>query len=237
MIGFDPLYLMMLAPAMLFALYASWRTKSRFTEYSHVGSASGVTGAQAATMLLHNHGIYDVKVEPVDGFLSDHYDPSAKTLRLSPDVYRSHSLSAIGVACHEAGHAMQHAHGYGPLAMRSALVPAVNIGSNLSWIVLTAGFLLSGSGLGQTLILGGIALFSLAVLFSLITLPVEYDASARAKREMVTAGIVSRAEQEDAGKVLDAAFLTYVAAAVSSIVTLVYYLIRAGLLGGRSNEE
>ena len=132
---------------------------------------------------------------------------------------------------------MQHAHGYGPLAMRSALVPAVNIGSNLSWIVLTAGFLLSGSGLGQTLILGGIALFSLAVLFSLVTLPVEYDASARAKREMVAAGIVTPSEQVHAGRVLDAAFLTYVAAAVTSIVTLVYYLLRAGLLGGRSNEE
>ena len=237
MIGFDPLYLMMLAPAMLFAFYASWKTKSRFKEYANVGCASGVTGAQAATMLLNNHGIYDVKVELVDGFLSDHYDPSAKTLRLSPDVYRSHSLSAIGVACHEAGHAMQHAHGYGPLAMRSALVPAVNIGSNLSWIVLTAGFLLSGSGLGQTLILGGIALFSLAVLFSLVTLPVEYDASARAKREMVAAGIVTPSEQVHAGRVLDAAFLTYVAAAVTSIVTLVYYLLRAGLLGGRSNEE
>jgi uncharacterized protein len=237
MIGFDPLYLMMLAPAMLFAFYASWKTKSRFNEYSRVGSASGVTGAQAAAMLLNNHGIYDVKVEPTQGFLSDHYDPSSKTLRLSPDVYQSHSLAAIGVACHEAGHAMQHAHGYGPLSLRTALVPAVSLGSNLSWIVITVGLLMAASPLGKTILLVGIGLFSLAVLFSLVTLPVEYDASARAKREMVAAGIVSRAEQEDAGRVLDAAFLTYVAAAVSSIMTLLYYLLRAGLLGGRSNDE
>jgi Zn-dependent membrane protease YugP len=236
MIGFDPLYLMMIAPAMLFALYASWKTKSRFKEYSQVGASSGVTGAQAAQMLLQNHGIYDVKVEMTEGFLSDHYDPSAKALRLSPDVFRSPSLSAIGVACHEAGHAMQHAHGYGPLSLRTALVPAVNIGSNLSWIVIMAGMLMSATPLGQTLLLAGIALFSLAVLFSLITLPVEYDATARAKREMVAAGIVSPQEQVHAGRVLDAAFLTYVAAAVSSIVTLVYYLLRAGLLGRSSDE-
>lgn len=236
-LGFDPLYLLMTAPALLLALYASWRTKSRFNEYSQVVASSGVTGAQAARMLLHNHGIYDVEVEETQGFLSDHYDPAEKKLRLSPDVYHHPSLSAIGVACHEAGHAMQHAHGYAPLALRSALVPAVNIGSNLSWIILMAGFAMSGTAMGKGMILGGIALFSVAVLFSLVTLPVEYDASARAKREMVAAGIVSPQEAPHAGRVLDAAFLTYVAAAVSSVMTLIYYLLRSGLLGQRSQDE
>jgi Zn-dependent membrane protease YugP len=236
MLGLDPLYFMLAAPGLLFALYASWKTKSRFNEYSQVAASSRVTGAQAAKMLLENHGLHDVGVEETEGFLSDHYDPRSKTLRLSPDVYRSHSLSAIGVACHEAGHAMQHAHGYGPLALRSALVPAVNIGSNLSWIVMTAGFLMASTALGKTLLLAGVALFSVAVLFSLVTLPVEYDATARAKREMVAAGIVSPQEQVHAGRVLDAAFLTYVAAAVSSVLTLLYYLIRSGLLGGRRDE-
>jgi hypothetical protein len=168
-----------------------------------------------------------VQIEPTEGFLSDHFDPRDNTLRLSPDVYGGRSLAAIGVACHEAGHALQHAHGYRPLQMRSALVPVTQIGSSLSWIVLAAGFVLQMT----QLVTLGIILFTTSVVFALVTLPVEWDASARAKAQMVRAGVVSRGEQVHAGKVLDAAFLTYLAAAVTSILTLLYYLFRAGWLG------
>ncbi len=225
MIGFDPLYLMFALPGLLLALLASWRTRSTFETYSEYAPASGLTGAQAAARMLASQGLHGVTIEPTTGFLSDHYDPQARALRLSEDVYYGRSLSAIGVACHEAGHALQHAHGYRPLALRSALVPVTQIGSSLSWIVLTAGFVMHWT----QLVYLGIALFAGSVVFALVTLPVEWDASARAKDLMVRAGIVSPREREHAGSVLNAAFLTYLAAAVTSILTLIYYLIRAGL--------
>ncbi len=228
---FDPMYFLFIIPGLILAGFASWKTKSTFNKYSEIASSSRVTGAQAARMLLDNAGVHDVSIEQVGGFLSDHYDPSHKVLRLSPDVYGSHSLSAIGVACHEAGHAMQHADGYIWLNMRSAMVPMVNIGSNFSYIVMLAGMLLHS----QMFVLLGIGMFSLAVLFSIVTLPVEWDASARAKKLMVRAGIVGDREASGAGAVLNAAFLTYLAAAVSSVMTLLYYLWRAGLLGGRDD--
>jgi len=224
MIGFDPVYLLFALPGLLLALFASWRTRSVFAEYSQVAPASGLTGAQAAQRMLAARGLRNVHIEPTHGFLSDHYDPSERALRLSEDVYHGRSLAAVGVACHEAGHAIQHAEGYRPLMWRSALVPVTQIGSSLSWIVLTAGFLMHWTGLVYL----GIALFASAVLFALVTLPVEWDASARARTAMVRAGIVSPHEQPHARAVLDAAFLTYLAAAVSSILTLAYYLLRAG---------
>lgn len=224
---FDPMYIIYMLPGLILAGYASYMTKTTFAKYAKVGSSSRVTGAQAARRLLDNAGLQDVQITEIGGFLSDHYDPGRRVLRLSPDVYRSQSLSAIGVACHEAGHALQHANGYIWLSMRSSLVPAVNLASNLSYFVLIAGLILNFG----VLILVGIALFTIAVLFSLVTLPVEWDASARAKKLMVTAGIVSDRESVDAGKVLNAAFLTYVASAVSAIMTLLYYLMRSGLLG------
>ncbi|MBL8027127.1 MAG: zinc metallopeptidase, partial [Fibrobacteres bacterium] len=165
------------------------------------------------------------------GTLSDHYDPSSKTLRLSSDVYRKSSLSAIGVACHEAGHALQHAENYTWLSLRSSLVPVTNIGSTFSYIVITLGFILQS----QNFILLGAVLFSAAVLFSIITLPVEYDATRRAKALMLDAGVVTAEETEGAGAVLNAAFLTYVAAAVSSLLTLAYYLLRSGIFGRRDD--
>ncbi|MDD4318522.1 MAG: zinc metallopeptidase [Victivallaceae bacterium] len=229
---FDPMYLLFALPGLLFALYASFTTKTTFAKYSKVMSSTGVSGAEAAARLLRDAGIHDVGIEMADGFLSDHYDPSAKMLRLSSAVYNGRSLSSIGVACHEAGHAIQHAENYAPLGMRSALVPLAGISSPLSYVFILIGFLFNS----PNFILFGALVFSAAVLFSIVTLPVEYNASARAKRLMVSAGIVSSREAEDAGAVLNAAFMTYVAAAVSAILTLLYYLWRSGIFGGRSND-
>ena len=220
---FDPLYLLFAIPGLIVAGLASFYVKSTFSEYSRFRASSGMTGAQAAAQMLHSAGIYDVNIERVDGFLSDHYDPSTRTLRLSPGVYDSDSLSAIGVACHEAGHALQDAANYAPLGLRSALVPVTNISSWLSYIVIFAGFIFQSGGM----VMLGAILFSAVVVFSIVTLPVEWDASSRAKQLMVSAGIVSAPERDSAGKVLNAAFLTYVAAVLSSLLTLLYYLVRA----------
>jgi Zn-dependent membrane protease YugP len=216
-------YLIWMIPAFVLAGLATFITRRTFKRYSKIPASSGVTGAQAAQRLLQSQGISDVAIEPVQGFLSDHYDPSSRTLRLSPDVYQSNSLAAIGVACHEAGHALQHAEGYGPLALRSTLVPATKIGSHAAYFIVMAGFFLSSAKLFAI----GAIVFSVVVLFSLVTLPVEWDATVRAKRFMTTAGIVTSQEQADAGKVLNAAFMTYVAAAISAIMTLFYYILRA----------
>jgi Zn-dependent membrane protease YugP len=226
---FDPMYLMFALPGLALALLASMITKMTFKHYSEVGSTYGLTGAQAAKKMLTYGGINNVEIEETSGFLSDHYDPISKKLRLSPSVYGSKSLAAIGVACHEAGHAMQHAQGFAPLHLRTALVPATNISSWLSYIVITLGFIMHS----QQFILLGAIIFSAAVLFSIVTLPVEWDASRRAKLLMVKTNVVTEREAGDAGKVLNAAFMTYVAAAVSALLTLLYYLIRAGVFSRR----
>lgn len=219
----DPLYILLALPGLLFGMYASMKTKSTFHRYSRYAATSRLTGAQAARRLLDREGLHDVRVEQVQGFLGDHYDPRQHVLRLSPDVYNSPSLSAIGVACHEAGHAIQHAAHYAPLQLRSALVPITQFSTNAVYFIFIAGFFMNIQPLMQFAII----LFSVVVLFTLVTLPVEWDASARAKRLMVSAGIVSEQERDDAGRVLNAAFLTYVAALVSSILTLLYYIMRA----------
>lgn len=229
MFYFDPVYLLFMLPGLLFAGIASAMTHSAFQRFSRVRASSGLTGAQAAERMLHSVGVYDVRIEETQGFLSDHYDPSCRTLRLSPNVYRDCSLAAVGVACHEAGHAVQDAVRYPALGMRTALVPVVQFCPPVSYIVILLGFLLQSQGM----ILFGCILFSAAVVFSIVTLPVEWDASARAKKMMLSCGIVSASEREYASEVLNAAFMTYVAAAVSSLLTLLYYLFRAGLLGGR----
>ena len=230
MLFIDPLYLIMVvAPGLLLSLAASFYTKSTFSKYGRVPSQRGWTGAQAAQRLLESNGVHGVTIEQVQGRLSDHYDPRTRTLRLSPQVYGSNSLSAVGVACHEAGHALQHAQDYAFLGLRTALVPAATFGSNLSYWLVFLGFIL---GMNKSLILLGAGLFSLAVLFSLITLPVEWNASARAKQAMAHGGLLTAQESKGAGRVLNAAFLTYVASAVSSLLVLAYYLMRAGVLGG-----
>ncbi len=238
MMTLDPLYWMLMLPAIGLALLASLLTRSTFARYSRVPSSMRLTGAQAAERLLRYGGVTGVRIERTEGFLSDHYDPRARVLRLSPAVHDAPSLAAIGVACHEAGHALQHAENYAPLALRSALVPAVQFGSMMAhWIILAGlGLMVIGPRYGAPLVLAGIALIALSVVFSLVTLPVEWNASARAKRLMRECGIVAGQESAAAGRVLNAAFLTYVAAAVSGIATLLYYLLRSGLLGGRRND-
>ena len=229
---FDPIYFLFVGPGIILALIASFKVKSTFARYSKIMASSGMTGAEAAQQMLTRNGVTNVKIEKASGFLSDHYDPTSRTLRLSDDVYESASLSAIGVACHEAGHALQHASAYAWLGLRSSLVPATQFGSWGSYIFFLLGMFMHN----PKMIMIGIVLFTITVVFSLITLPVEWDASARAKKLMVSSGIVSIREQEDAGRVLNAAFLTYVASAITALLTLLYYLYRAGLLGGRRND-
>ena len=228
---FDPLYLILMVPGLFISLWASWKTKSAFKKYSRVPSGRGLTGEQAARQLLNHAGIGDVKIVQTSGMLSDHYNPVNKTLALSENVYCSSSVAAIGVACHEAGHAIQHASHYGPLWLRSTLVPTANIGSSVGYLVMFVGLLLASQGI----VLLGALLFSVVLLFQIVTLPVEFDASSRAKRLAVQQGIVTAQERRGIERVLNAAALTYVAAAVSTLLTLLYFLLRAGLLGGRDD--
>jgi hypothetical protein len=233
----DPLYLLFLAPGMALAAYASYRVKKDFTQFQEVPVASGMTGAQAAQKILDDSGVPGCHVEETQGFLSDHYDPRDKTLRLSPDVYHGRSISALGVAAHEAGHALQDGKGYLPLKIRNGIVPLASVGSNISWILIMIGALIAsgGSYFGQSLIMAGIFAFSLTVFFQLVNLPVEFDASKRAKVELVNLGLIHRAEEPQVARVLRSAALTYVAATLTAILTLLYFLVRyAGV--GRSEE-
>ena len=227
---FDMQYMLfVMLPGLVLSGIASMMVKSAFAKYSEVGTQNGYTGAQAAKILLDGAGIHDVNIVATNGYLSDHYNPTTKTLALSEQVYGSRSVAAIGVACHEAGHAIQHARDYAPLWARTALVPIAGIGSQLSYIVLFLGLMLSI----QPLAFAGVLLFAAVVLFQLVTLPVEFDATARAKRLAVESGVIYPEERVGMDRVLNAAALTYVAAAVSSLLTLMYYLWRSGLIGGR----
>jgi len=230
---FDPLYLIIAAPGLLLGLIAQILVKSTFAKYSKVAFRNRMTGAQVAAAILQREGIQDVKIEQAGGFLSDHYDPRTKTLRLSPGVYQQNSVSAAGVAAHEVGHALQHQAGYTPLALRSALVPAAQVGSNLWFWLFVIGLVLSTAG--KPFILAALVLFSATLLFQLVTLPVEYNASARALVALRDGRILEVDELPGARRVLNAAFLTYLAALVSSVLMLLYLLMRSGLLGGRSD--
>jgi Zn-dependent membrane protease YugP len=225
---FDPIYLLFILPGLALSLFASARTKSAFNKYSKVRTMRGLTGAQAADELLRGAGITDVKIVRSQGMLSDHYNPLTKTLALSEGVYASNSIAAVGVAAHEAGHAIQHAHHYAPLWIRSALVPTANIGSSIGYIVMALGLYFS-----QEMVLVGALLFSAVLMFQIVTLPVEFNASSRAKALIVDQGIISVHEREGVDRVLNAAALTYVAAAISTLLTLLYFLWRSGLIGGR----
>ena len=229
MLFFDPMYLLFIAPGLLLSLWASFRVKTTFNKYSQVRSQRGMTGAQAAYELMRRAGITDVEVVRTNGMLSDHYNPVTKRLALSEPVYDSASVAAIGVATHEAGHAIQHARHYAPLWVRSALVPTANIGSSLGYIVMVMGLMFQSTNM----VVIGAVLFSAVLLFQVVTLPVEFDASRRAKQLVTEYGIVTMDERKGVNAVLNAAALTYVAAAITTLLTLLYYLHRAGLLGGR----
>lgn len=225
---FDPTYFLLII-GMLLSMAASVRVKSTFAIYSRVRSASGLTGAEAARRILRMAGITDVTVVPISGSLTDHYDPRNKQLALSQDVYDRTSVAAIGVAAHECGHAIQDAQNYVPLNLRSAIVPVANIGSTLSWPLFLAGLILSI----RPLLTLGILLFSFAVFFQLVTLPVEFNASSRALKMLGSSGMLGTDEVKGAKKVLTAAALTYVAALASSILQLLRLII---LAGGRDRD-
>ena len=226
---YDPTYMLIVISALI-SLFAQFLVNSRFSKYSRVRSRSGMTGAQAAERILQSQGIYDVAIQRVSGKLTDHYDPRNKTLNLSDAVYASTSVAAVGVAAHECGHAIQHARGYAPLSFRSALVPVANIGSQLSWLFIILGIFFGGS---HTFIMVGILMFSAAVLFQLVTLPVEFNASGRALKLLSETGILQKDEVSDTRKVLSAAALTYVAAATTAVLQLLRLL---RLFGGNDRD-
>ena len=229
---FDPTYFLVLIGVVL-SLLASGRVKSTFAKYSQVRNSRGLTGAQAAEQVLHTAGLYDVRIEHVGGNLTDHYDPRTKVLRLSDSVYGQTSVAAVGVAAHECGHAIQHANGYAPLKLRSTLVPVANFGSKLAWPLIIFGLFISGES-SRLLINAGIIAFLGAVLFQLITLPVEFNASNRAIRMIADSGMMYGEEIKGAKKVLGAAALTYVASAATAILQLLRILI---LTGGRRRND
>ncbi len=210
---------------------AQYRVKSAYARASQIAPRSGMSGAEAADAMLHAAGVDGVRIEPVEGFLSDHYVPGQGILRLSPGVYAQRSLAAVGIAAHEAGHAIQDAHRYPLLSMRNVLVPAASVGSSFAWIAIFAGLMLSWTGLTYI----GIGLFALVVLFQVVNLPVEFDASRRARVALVDGGLITAEEDVEVGRVLNAAAWTYVAATLTSVLILLYYLFRSGLLGGRSD--
>ena len=224
---YDPYYILLLI-GMVVSMIASARVKSTFTKYNKVRSRTGMTGAEAARRLLHAQGIYDVRIERVSGSLSDHYDPKNKVVRLSDSTYASSSVAAIGVAAHECGHAMQHEENYVPLTLRSTLVPVANFGSRFSMILILAGLMF-----GQVLIEVGILLFCAVVLFQVVTLPVEFNASRRALRLLDENGILYQEEVGMTRKVLRAAALTYVASALMAALQLVRLIL---LYGGRRRD-
>jgi hypothetical protein len=219
----DPAYLLFAGPPLLLGLWAQFKVKSAFKKYSQVPTQSGINGAQAASRLLERGGLGNIGVEMTSGMLSDHYDPRSKILRLSEEVYSYPSIASVGVAAHEAGHALQDKTGYYPLALRSAMVPVVSIGSSLGPILFMIGLFMSGT-LGSSLAWVGLLLFAGTALFAVVTLPVEFDASRRAKELLVSQGIVSQVEMKGVNAVLDAAALTYVAAAAQAIMQLLYYV-------------
>lgn len=217
---FNPMYFVFALPALLLGMWAQFKVQSSFRKYSQVRSMVGMSGAEIARRMLDMSGLYNVQVEMVNGFLSDHYDPAHRVLRLSPDVYRGNSLAAAGVAAHEAGHALQHQDAYLPMQIRSAIVPTVQIGSWLGPIIFIVGLLLNF----ETLAYVGLILFGAVAVFAIITLPVEFNASRRAKAWLADSGVIYQNELGGVNAVLDAAALTYVAAAVQAVSTLLYYV-------------
>ncbi|MBN1425462.1 zinc metallopeptidase [Candidatus Fermentibacteria bacterium] len=236
---FDPLYWLVIGAGMLLSLWAQFRVKSTFSRYSQEITRSGLTGADVARRILEINRIDGVTIEGVQGSLTDHYDPRIRKLRLSEDVYARRSIAAAGVAAHEVGHAIQHAQSYGPLRFRSAWVPVANLGGGVSMFVIIAALGMGGmaTALGRTLATVGILMFATTTAFTLITLPVEFDASRRALASLQSGGVIPADEVAGARRVLSAAALTYVAAFVTSLLTLLYWLVRLGLIGGGRRRD
>lgn len=230
MFYWNPMYFVFALPAMLLGMWAQFKVKSAFDKYSKVRNIVGLSGAEIARRMLDFNGLYNVKVEQTQGFLSDHYDPSSNTLRLSPDVYQGNTVAAAGVAAHEAGHALQQQDAYLPMQIRSAIVPTVQIGSWLGPIIFILGFLLNFPQLAWV----GVILFAATAFFAVVTLPVEFNASSRAKAWLANSGVLYQGEMKGINSVLDAAALTYVAAAAQAISTLLYYVF---LLSGNSRRR
>lgn len=232
---FDPMYFIFVGPAMLLAMWAQWKVKSAFKMASKQRASSGLSGAETAQRILNSYGITDVAIEPAKSFLGDHYDPKRKVLRLSPEVYQGRSLASLGIAAHEVGHAIQDNQAYAPLTLRNGLVPMASIGSNLSVGLIIVGLILSyfsQSPIGKSVAVIGLSLFAVVVLFQIINLPVEFNASSRAKEILFSQGMVTAAEQRVVAKVLSAAAMTYVAATITAIMSMLYY---AYLVFGRRN--
>jgi Zn-dependent membrane protease YugP len=229
------LWLAFFIPPLLLMLYAQWKVSSTFGKYSKVANDRNMTGLAAARWLLDQNNLQNVQVEMTKGKLSDHYDPRVRVLRLSPDVANKASVASLGIVAHEVGHAVQHAKAYAPMQLRSALAPVASIGSNFGWITIMIGIVLyaSGSAFGLNLAWFGVALFGVAVFFTLVTLPVEFDASARAKAMLRSTGLASVSEASGASAVLSAAALTYVAALLAAVGQLLYYVL---LLTGGSRD-
>ncbi len=224
---FSPYWLLFALPGLILSIWAQSKVRGTVKKYGKVRTARDVTGAEVARTLLDDQGLYDVSIEESRGFLSDHYDPRSKTLRLSKEIYHTPSIAAAGIAAHEMGHALQQASGYFPLQIRSAIIPVARFGSSLAPWLFIAGFLLRFTTLAWV----GVVLFGIAVIFTLVTLPVEFDASRRAKKLLVNNGVLVGNEIKGVDKVLDAAALTYVAAAVAAVGQLIYYVFM--LSGGR----
>ncbi len=233
---FDPLYWLVIGLGMALSLWANMQVKGNFRRYSQIRTRAGLTGGQIAERILQDNGIRNVTIECIPGKMTDHYDPVKRVLRLSEAVYGSDSMAAVGVAAHEVGHAIQHAQGYAPLQFRSRWVPVANLGGGISMFVIFAAFFAGGmaTALGSNLAWAGVLLFSTTTLFTLITLPVEFDASSRALATL-SGRYLSDDEVRGARKVLNAAALTYVAAFVTSLLTLLYWAHALGLLGGRDD--
>jgi hypothetical protein len=230
------MYLILSLACILLVFYAQFRVKAAFTKYSKVPVSSGLSGAEAARRMLDSAGLGRVAIEPVQGFLSDHYDPRAKVLRLSPDVYNGRSLASVGVACHEAGHALQDANAYAPLVVRNAIVPTAGIGSNLGMVLIFVGLVLTGliGPIGLRIAALGLVLYGAVVVFQIVNLPVEFNASARARKMLAQLGIVQgRQESAAIATMLSAAALTYVAATLTAIAHLLFYGLM--IFGGRRN--
>lgn len=220
--GFYDPTMLLLVPAILLSIYASFRLNSVTSKYSRVRAMRGMTGEQVARRILDSNGLNHIRIYPVAGRLTDHYDPRAKTVSLSEDVFYGNSLTSVAVAAHECGHAIQDKEKYAPLVFRSTMVPAVNFASSASWLIIMLGFFMS-----NTFLWLGILLFSVTVLFQIVTLPVEFNASSRALVQLEGLGILSHEEKSDGRKVLNAAALTYVAAALSSILSLLRLILIA----------